>query len=384
MATTVKQFIDRSVPLEPVKNKIDKEFATAIQQKYMYFDPERSAPKGPSQDLVYFVDQKKWQPRVDVQVDILKLFGNYAFRGMNSKSTIGFINVGLPEFGRHVRIFLRPVPGTGGGGLKNEQKLIDEINNYINPGASIAVEFKTPTGRKFRIDDVVDAESVGQKGQGTRNVLVPKSDVDLRTGDGGRVPISIKQKDAAFWGGMESWFYPDGKWGFGADSYMKAAVKNKDLDLTIKKIAPNVNHFYTNKGLTKKGAALLCPPNLKKIVVFGSDILRYNGAVVKRTFSKDDFSWVQDKEGTQILQIKADDIIRDMRDMKEECFVLFMNTGGPQEKIDGEILPGRGVNSKVAVGVRVIASIPARARSTVRFRDTGMKDKEKLPILKKY
>ena len=77
MATTVKQFIDRSVPLEPVKNKIDKEFATAIQQKYMYFDPERSAPKGPSQDLVYFVDQKKWQPRVDVQVDILKLFGNY-------------------------------------------------------------------------------------------------------------------------------------------------------------------------------------------------------------------------------------------------------------------------------------------------------------------
>lgn len=359
MAVTIDQFINGSVPFDAVLNQIKKHFALQFKARNLYVDDERTR----GSILSLFVDEKNYKPRIDVQDELLdEVFAGDISRHKAGAGSLGSVQVGDPSPGRNIQIRLRP-HGRASGGINNETIMINGINQFLDGAGEqgMTVEFRTKKGKTFIANNVTKADGVGTVGYGGKGYLVPKSDVDLITSDGKRIPVSIKQANADFWGGMETWFYPDGKWGAGADTYMRLADENPDIDITIKQVGTTgIYHLHNTIG--KTGMAFECDDNLKEILAFGNDI-RGNpkGLIVKKTFSSKSFE-LEDKDGEQIIVVHTDENIIDVKQLQGDVFVLFMNTGGVDDS-SGKIKTFRGKNSKIAPGVRVIGCTARRALS---------------------
>tara|TARA_R110000803_G_scaffold117545_1_gene186058 strand:+ start:158 stop:1168 length:1011 start_codon:yes stop_codon:yes gene_type:complete len=220
--------------------------------------------------------------RVGVLEAIEKLFAEEGAKYDPSKgsSSIGAVSIGRFTVG----VAPANLQGKKSAGLDNEDSFIDNINDIIGT---------TPTNiiikggrRTFKVNNVIKAIEVGRDTAGRK-----KSDVNLQLKDKTLVPISIKKDNA------EMWESADVLWGAQAKKVIDKQVKLgkaklKDIGSGIKSIVPNL----AVKATTRE----------TKDVVFGSDILAKNGAVIYRTFKSSDFKYNVE---SGVLEITVTDIL---------------------------------------------------------------------------
>ena len=191
--------------------------------------------------------------------------------------------------------------GKASAGLDNEDKLINEINNYIDSGwGSIKVIF-LGSGKRVEVNGVKRAQSVGADTAGRK-----KSDVNLIT-DSGEFPISIKKTNAEYW---ES---ADRIWGDKAKSAIDFLSKNGDIKLIQE------SGIYTfGNGVT--GIGIPATDSEKTNFVFGSDLLG-RGIVVKQTFSSSTFRW---DETTGSLTVTCNKIFKTLSDVSSSSEDVYL------------------------------------------------------------
>lgn len=183
--------------------------------------------------------------------------------------------------------------GSASAGVENEYMLVEEIKNAVKESDTKTVDviFKHG-GTTFKISGVVEAVSAGADTAGRK-----KSDVNIIRKNGASVPISIKKDNA------ENWESADSYWGETARKFVDAAVKADMAELvkegTVYKIVPNL--------------AIKSTKDEKTSVVFGSDILPGKGAVIKKTFSKNDFRFDAKKN---TLTIEVSEILKTIADVE--------------------------------------------------------------------
>lgn len=182
--------------------------------------------------------------------------------------------------------------GTASAGVDNEVMMVQEINDAIKDSddKTITLIFKHG-GTTFKLTNVTNAIRAGADTAGRK-----KSDVNI-VSKGKMIPISLKKDNA------ENWESADSYWGQIARKYVDAAVEKGDVELEkegkVFKINPNLAVKSTKEEKTN--------------VVFGSDILPGKGAVIKRTFTKQDFKFDGKKNE---LTIMVSEIIRDLSDIE--------------------------------------------------------------------
>ena len=190
--------------------------------------------------------------------------------------------------------------GNASAGVDNEIILVEEINNAVKDSdeGSITVLIKHGADT-FKLTKVTKAIRAGADTAGRK-----KSDVNIIS-NGKSVPISIKKDNA------ENWESADSYWGATARQFIDYAVKEKKAKLNkdgnVYKLEPNL----AVKASTKE----------KENVVFGSDILEGKGAVIKKTFGKEDFRY-DTKKAT--LTIAVSEIMRELSDVTGPSDVWFL------------------------------------------------------------
>jgi hypothetical protein len=183
--------------------------------------------------------------------------------------------------------------GTASAGVDNEVMMVNEINNAIKDSddKTITVIFKHGGGASFKLTNVTEVVRAGADTAGRK-----KSDVNIIS-KGKMIPVSLKKDNA------ENWESADSYWGETARKYVDAAVEKGYVKLEqegkVFKITPNL--------------AVKSTKDEKTSVVFGSDILPGKGAVIKKTFAKEDFKFDGKKNE---LTIKVNEIIRDLSDIE--------------------------------------------------------------------
>lgn len=231
--------------------------------------------------------------RVDVLKDInKKIKGSTYDKTPSSESSVGKVKIGA------FAILAKPAgkQGTASAGVGNEQFLVETINKSIKKMGSVNVIFKAGS-KTFKIQNCSSIASVGADTAGRK-----KADVVLVNKRGVKFPISIKKDDAETWESADSYFSQEAK------KIIDKAIKAKKTRLvrhgTYYTIEPNIAVTSTRKEKTD--------------VVFGSDLAQ-NGAVITKTFSKDDF----ELDGEN-LQVTVSNIITELTDVKGDKDVYFL------------------------------------------------------------
>lgn len=230
--------------------------------------------------------------RVDVLKDLTKkIKGSMYDKTPSSESSVGKVKIG-----KYI-VLAKPAgkQGTASAGVGNEQFLVDTINKSIKKMGSVNIVFKAG-GKTFKVPNCVSVSSVGADTAGRK-----KADVVLENKRGVKYPISIKKDDAETWESADSYFSEEAK------VIIDKAIKNKKTKLVSHgsyfTIEPNIAVTSTRKEKTD--------------VVFGSDLAQ-NGAVITKTFSKDDFELEN-----ETLFIIVSNIITELSDVKGDKDVYF-------------------------------------------------------------
>ena len=221
--------------------------------------------------------------------------------------------------------------GKGSAGLGNEDAFIDNINQFVEEGP-LHIRFKAGS-KIFTVKDVVKAEEVGRDTSGRK-----KSDVNLVTKNGIKVPISLK-KD-----GAEIWESADTYWAAKAKKIVDDLVEKDEVTLsevtgTIKRISPQV---------AKKAT-----PAEAKAVVFGSDIIAKKGAVLYRTWRGSDFK----VNANENLDVTTTSIYRTQQEVAagpNQVYFLIRNDSSRR-------------GSKIYPGIRVLAVGKTRINKNVKM-----------------
>jgi len=205
------------------------------------------------------------------------------------------------------KIQVRPAGGSGveSAGLKNEAHLVETIKRMVSEVGPLNITFVGDNGKSITVKDVTEAVSAGADTKGRK-----KSDVNLLS-NGKAIPLSLKKGNAAYW---ES---ADTMWGDKADALVDQLVKQQKVTLTptgrvrkqdqapVVKISPEV---------AKKATA-----EETLDVVFGSDVLAGNGAVIKETFVDEHYTL----KGND-LTITADAVITTAEDIPDNQRVWWL------------------------------------------------------------
>jgi len=212
-------------------------------------------------------------------------------------------------------------------GLDNEQVFIDTINQFTASGP-INIIFKSKN-KKFVVKNVIKANGVGTHTAGGK-----KSDVDLITLSK-TVPISIKKDNAEYW---ES---GDRNMGGIARKVLIKAQNDGIIKLS-----------HEHNGITKmsNNIAFEATTAEKKAVVFGSDIIKGQGAIIQKTFTPHSFELV----GSDLI-INCSEIITSLKDLNHTNNVWFL------------IRQDRSRNNKSLGfrGLRILAAYEKRIGKTV-------------------
>lgn len=231
--------------------------------------------------------------RVDVLKSISKAIkGSVYDKTPSSESSVGRVKIGT------FSILAKPAgkQGAASAGVGNEQFLVDTVNKMLKKLGAANVIFNS-SGKTFKINNCVKVESVGGDTAGRK-----KADVMFFTKGGKRVPVSIKKDDAETWESADSYFSIEAK------RIIDKAIKAKKTKLVKQ------DSYYT----IEPNIAVTATRKEKMDVVFGSD-LGDGGAIVTKTFSKDDFSM----KGESIA-VDVSNIITDLSDVKGDKDVLFL------------------------------------------------------------
>ena len=207
------------------------------------------------------------------------------------------------------KINIRPAEkqGLNAAGLKNEQHLIQKINQFIKEVGPLDITFVGDNKKSLTATGVTEARDVGKDVKGRK-----KSDVNLMS-EGKVIPISIKSRKADYWESADTLLGPT------ADKIITHLKNKKLVTLTpIDAVTPQDN---TKRGGTPKGTqkVKISPEVAMKLskknvldVVFGSDILAQGGGVVKETFEDEHYVLKANN-----LTVTADVIIKTIEDIPD-------------------------------------------------------------------
>jgi len=219
------------------------------------------------------------------------------------------------------------------GGIKNEHHLINSINKFSQQMGPLSITFIGDNGKNLTVDGVTKAIHVGGQVQGRK-----KSDVNLLSGNT-PIPVSIKKSNAEYWESADSYF------GAQADAIVDKLLANGSITLTptgkvrksdntpVVKISPEV--------------AIKATPEQTSDIVFGSDVLEGNGAVVKQTFHDEHYTL----NGNQ-LSITTDLVIIEPADIPANLQVYFIIRNDSTRNRPGSKYPGLRVLGTYASRVR--------------------------------
>jgi hypothetical protein len=224
-------------------------------------------------------------------------------------SSIGAVVIGKFSIG------VAPLSSQGkkSAGLDNEDTLLLQLNNFLRDGP-LHVEFITGN-KSFRVEDVKHAEEVGRYTSGRR-----KSDVNLVTMGGLKVPISVKKDNAEMWESSDSYYSKKAK--DVIDEQVRAG-KVKLEGIAIKKVIPNI----AVKASTKETAD----------TVFGSDILKNKGAVLYKTFYSSDFSI---NVSGDTITVKVSEIYRTVAEVERGGHAVYFLIRNDASRKWSKIYPG--------------------------------------------
>jgi len=182
--------------------------------------------------------------------------------------------------------------GGGGAGVANEKFLIDQLKSFM---VSTPVTIAFESGKKtFVVNNVTDVVGAGTDTAGSK-----KSDVNLIT-TSGQVPISIKQEDAGGWESSDRLF---------RDAGTKLIEKLLDKD-EIQLTGGSPGDVSLNRVVAMEATV-----KEQTITVFGSDIIVKDGAIIVRSFRKNDFSYNFSKNR---IEVRVYDIYKTLNDIPKE------------------------------------------------------------------
>jgi len=254
--------------------------------------------------------------------------------GSKHNPSAGPSSLGGIEF-RGGLIIVSPA-GRGGNesaGLKNEQHLINKINEFVKQYGPLEVTFVGDNGKRVTAYNVTEA-----RGTGTDTGDRKKSDVHLIS-DQNIVPISIKKRNAEYWESADSLF------GRQADEIVDKLVAAKKVQLIpIDKVRPEDN---AQKVKISPEVAIKATPEQTEDVVFGKDILAGNGAVVKETFEDEHYTLNGNK-----LFVTCDLVILEPEDIPSNLQVYFIIRNDKTRNRPGSKYPGLRVLATYATRVK--------------------------------
>ena len=261
--------------------------------------------------------------RVDVLKDInKKIKGSSYDKTPSSESSVGKVTID------GFSILAKPAGKQGGAsaGVENETIVVDTIAKILKKAGSMNVIF-TDGSNKYKVPNCIKIASVGKDTSGRK-----KADIVLTNKQNKTFPVSIKKDDAETWESADSYF------GTQAEAIINKAIKAKKTKLISQ------GSYYT----IEPNIAVEATRQEKINVVFGSD-LGQNGAVVTRTFGKDDFN----VKGEDIV-VECSNIITDLSDVKGDKDVFFLIRNDKTRK-----------SVPKYPGIRVLASYKKRINKNV-------------------
>lgn len=246
--------------------------------------------------LAILTDEDRRQILSNVH-DLFKPYGGIWSRE-TKLSSLGHIQIGK-RF-----VYAKPASRQGqkSSGLMNENIFIESLNQKITEADGCATISFNSNGKQFTIDDVCEAQSVGAD---TKNRK--KSDVNLILATGGFVPISLKKSNA------EVWESADRSWGPTAKIVIDSLLDRGEVEIKPHPKKEGVMRIYPE-------VAIEATDEERMSVMFGSDILEHNGAVVAKTFFGDEITY----DGS-CVNVEVDSIITSIEDVRgKEDDVVYL------------------------------------------------------------
>jgi len=231
--------------------------------------------------------------RIDVLKSLnKKISGSIYDRAPSSESSVGKLKIA------NFVVLVKPAgkQGSASAGVDNEKFLVDTVTKIIEKLGSINIHFKAGS-KTFKIANCNSVTSVGADTAGRK-----KADVLFSNKANIKYPVSIKKDNAETWETADSYFREDAK------KIIDKAVNDNKTKLVSQ------GSYYT----IEPNIAVMSTRKEKTDVVFGSDLTQ-NGAVITKTFSKDDFE-LKD----EILIIHVSDIITELFEVKGDKDVYFL------------------------------------------------------------
>ena len=269
------------------------------------------------------------QNRMTIMRDLeVRLPGKIVSRPM-SMSSLGYVDYD------NFKILVKPASRQGrlSAGVDNEDILENGIKNIFEEhGSPLTVKF-IGTNTNFVVKNVVDVVDVSTSVKGKR-----KADIALlKTKSGKQIGISVKKDNAETWESADSYFAAPAK------KIIDKAVKKKQVSLTKK------DSYY----VLKPQVAVKATEDEVNSVMFGSDLIGANGAVVVKTFSPDDIKLEGDT-----IKVYATYVIKTLKDVPDEKRVYFLIRNDKSRNTRG-LYPG----------LRVLAVTKRRIHKTVKRLD---------------
>tara|TARA_R110000851_G_scaffold17372_2_gene55181 strand:+ start:1030 stop:1995 length:966 start_codon:yes stop_codon:yes gene_type:complete len=218
-----------------------------------------------------------------------------------SNSSVGAIRY----CGGTIRVRPKGNSGANSAGLDNEQTFVNEINNAIATACQpISIVFKGNNGVDWNMHGVTSCTGVGADTSGRK-----KADVVLHT-DSGLKRVSLKKGNAEYWESADTYF------GRQADSIITALVNIDELELFPLGKTNSAGDEFVKLSCE---VAVDATPDEVIDIVFGNDLLGPDGAILKQTFSPDDFQLDHTS-----LTVKCSVVITGVTDIPEHMYPYFL------------------------------------------------------------
>ena len=227
-------------------------------------------------------------------------------REMKGSSSLGYI-----VHPNNTKIVIKPAgkQGVQAAGLKNEQHLIQKINQFVKEVGPLDITFVGDNKKSITAKGVTEAKGAGTDTKGRK-----KSDVNLVSGDR-LIPVSIKARTADYWESADTLF------GDLADKIITNLSKKGLVTLT-----PTDRKTPDNRQKVKISPEVAMKLSKERVldVVFGSDILARGGGIVKETFEDEHYILKANN-----LTVTADTVIKDVADIPERMqpYLHIRNAG---------------------------------------------------------
>tara|TARA_B100000085_G_C18531287_1_gene508100 strand:+ start:109 stop:1323 length:1215 start_codon:yes stop_codon:yes gene_type:complete len=238
-----------------------------------------------------------YSPNPDRQRAMNKILS--VFKG-STKELTGKSSIGYVKHPNGTNIVVKPAgkQGVDSAGLKNEQHLIQKINQFVKEVGPLDITFVGDNKKSITAKGVTEARGAGADTKGRK-----KSDVNL-VSNGKVVPVSIKSRTADYWESADTLFGPL------ADKIITSLLK-KDL-VTLTPIEAFRKKDNKQKVRINPEVAMKLSKSQVLDVVFGSDILALGGGIVKESFEDEHYVLKANN-----LTVTADTVIKDVKDIPE-------------------------------------------------------------------